>query len=246
MHYIQKAINLSKIKITKINLFFVKLFSFIKYLFKSGIIILFLLLGLFAKANTERADDVEIWTFVGAETQWKRVEFSLTSANFFTTEGGWFLNFTQVGFDFISEKAISFGVAYKQEYVQFPNVMRTEYRPMLHGYYNKQFGNFELSDRNRLEFRIIEGKMFNRYRNRIQLEYNVKDKLIPYVSTAAFFYFDELRFSRQRTTLGAIVPIKSVALNIFGVHQVDRLPPELDIETWYNRFILGTSLSYSF
>jgi hypothetical protein len=220
--------------------------SFKKYLYKTRSIILFLLLGLFVGANTEQAEDLEIWTFVGAETQWKNVEFSLTNANFFATEGGWFLNFTQVGFDFISERAISFGVAYKQEYVQFPNVMRTEYRPMLHGYYTKELGNFELSDRNRLEFRIIDGKMFNRYRNRIQLEYNVRDKLFPYVSTAVFFYFDEFRYSRQRTALGVVVPIKSLALNVFGVHQVDRLSPELDIETWYNRFILGTSLSYSF
>lgn len=223
-----------------------KLFSFIKYLFKSGIVILFLLLGLFAEANTEHADDIEIWTLVGAQTQWKNVEFSLINANFFTTDGGWFLNFTQIGFDFITEKAISFGVAYKQQYVQFPNLIRTEYRPILHGYYTKQIGGFELSDRNRLEFRIIEGKMFNCYRNRIRMEYNVRDKFTPYVSTASFFYFDEFRYSRQRTTLGAVIPIKSLHLNIFGIHQVECLFPKTDIETWCTSFILGTSLSYSF
>lgn len=222
------------------------LFSFKRHLYKTVSVIVFILLGLFAKANTEQAEDIEVWTFVGVNTEWKKVEFSIAYANFFKPEQGRFLYFTQVGFDFISEKAISFGVAYKQEYVELEGFKRTEYRPMLHGYYTKQFGNFELSDRNRLEFRIIDGEMFNRYRNRIQLEYNVRDKLIPYVSTAAFFYFDEFRYSRQRTTLGAVVLIKSVALNVFGVHQVDRILPELDIETWYNRFILGTSLSYSF
>lgn len=224
--------------------------SFKKYLCKTGSIFLFLLLSICASANTETADDIEIWTSVGAETQWKRVGFSLSNANFFYGQDGWFLNFTQINIDFISNSAVSFGIAYKQEYVKLPaNIrtdLRTEYRPMLHGYYTKQLGNFELSDRNRLEFRIIEGKMFNRYRNRIQLEYNYKNKLFPYISTAAFFYFDEFRYSRQRTTLGAVVPIKSLALNVFGVHQVDRLSPVLDIETWYNRFVLGTSLSYSF
>lgn len=221
------------------------LFSFIKHLFKkAGLILLLLLLLLNSRA--EKADDIEIWTFVGAETQWKKVEFSLTNANFFTGEGGWFLNFTQVSFDFISQRDINFGVAYKQEYVKFPTFTRAEYRPMLHAYYSKQLGDLEISDRNRLEIRIFEDDVFNRYRNRIQLEYNVNNKIIPYISTEAFFYFDKVRYTRQRSTLGAIVPIKSLGINVFGVHQTDRLFANTEFESWYNRFILGTSLSYSF
>lgn len=199
--------------------------------------------GLFLYGNNKIfAEDYEVWTFVGAETEWKNVEFSLTSANFFVPEGGWFLNFTQVSFDFISKNNFSLGLAYKQEYVKFPNQMRTESRPMVHLFYNKEWGNFEFRDRNRLEFRIIEGKLINRYRNQLLLSYNKLKYLTPYISTELFFYFNPVNYVRQRTALGLNVPIKSVNLNLFAGHQINEGLPTI----WLKKYILGTSLSYSF
>lgn len=205
---------------------------------------LILLAGLiFFDSSTLKAEDFEVWTFVGAGTEWKNVEFSLTSANFFDTgDRGRFLHFTQISFDFASKSNFNLGFAYKQEYVKILNQTRTEYRPMLHLFYTKEWGAFELRDRNRWEFRIIDGKLINRYRNQLQLSFTRFNGIIPYVNTESSFYFNPIYFARQRTTMGFNVPVKSVNLIVFAGHQVD----DFFSLGWLNKFMLGTSLNYIF
>lgn len=196
----------------------------------------------FANANGE---EFEVWTQVGAETEWKRLEFSLANANFFGAEKGWFLNFTQFGFDFAGKKGIRYGLAYKQEYVKFPTYTRIEYRPMLNLSFEKQLGDFSLSDRNRQEIRVIEGRVVPRYRNRLEIEYSKLNWISPYVSTESFFHANHLRYSRQRSIVGIEIPYRTLALDLFGVHQYDR--GESSVKGGHiNRFIFGTSLNYSF
>jgi len=185
---------------------------------------------------------MEIWTFVGARTEWKKVEFTLQNANFFQAEGGWFLDFTQASFEMKANKSFKLGFAYKQEYVKLMDIRRVEYRPMLHLYYSKKFGSFELRDRNRLEFRFFETGMVKRYRNQIMLSYKKFEKIIPYAYTEFFVYLDQFEYLRQRTALGFNVPIKSINLNVFGAHQSDKISSEY----WYKKFMLGTSLIYRF
>ena len=188
------------------------------------------------------AEDFEIWTFVGAGTEWKSMEFGLSNANFFVPENGHFLNFTQLSLDFVSKNSFSFGAAYKQEYVKFPQYTRAEYRPMLHLFYTKEFGAFEFRDRNRWEFRIIDGELVNRYRNQLQLAYLKLKAFTPYLSTEFFFYVKQLDYARQRTLLGIDIPVKSVNINLFGGYQVNEDAPD----QWGERYLLGTSLNYTF
>jgi hypothetical protein len=191
-----------------------------------------------------RAEDVESWTFVGGETKIENMEFSFHSANFFGHNFGYFLNHTQVSLDFPSKHNFSFGIGYKQEYVdlQITDKWRAEYRPMLHLFYNKSWGNISFRDRSRWEFRFINGKLTNRYRNQVLLAFNKFKAFTPYVSTEFSFYFNELGYSRQRSIVGAEIPIKNLKLNLFFGYQVDEVIPD----HWYNKFMVGTGLSYSF
>lgn len=211
--------------------------------FKSKFIKLTLFFGIILFSNrTSKAEEFEIWTFVGAGTQCKNIGVSLSNARFFVPESGWFLNFTQVSFDLVSNKSINFGIAYKQEYVKNQETIRTGYRPIIHAYYKKVWANFEFQDRNRLEFLFLKSGLENLYRNRLLLSYNKFAKISPYVSTEFFFCFNEFGYVRQRSIVGVNIPIKSVKLNLFGGHQVYEFSPEL----WHNKFLFGTSLNYSF
>ena len=190
------------------------------------------------------AEEVESWTFIGAKTTIKNTELSFHSANFFGHGFGWFLNHTQISLDFPSKGSFYFGVGYKQEYVdlQIREKWRAEYRPMLHLYYEKKWGDFYFRDRNRWEFRFMNGELINRYRNQVLLAYEKFNAFKPYLSTEFSFYFNELGYSRQRSIIGAQIPVKQLNINLFFGHQVDEYLPE----HWYNKFMVGTGLVYSF
>lgn len=192
--------------------------------------------------NFSKAADFENWTFVGGETKIRNIELSFHSANFFRNGTDYFLNHTQLNLDFPSKSNFSFGIGYKQEYVDFIGKWRKEYRPMLHLYYSKSWGNFEFGDRSRWEFRFIEGELINRYRNQLQFSYIKFKKITPYFSTEFSFYFNRLNYTRQRTIIGTHISIKRVNLNLFLGHQINEDFPEM----WTNKIMLGTGLSYGF
>lgn len=197
---------------------------------------------LFFIAGSLKASDFETWTFVGGQTKIRNMDFFFHSANFFRDGSDYFLNHTQLTLDFASERSISFGVGYKQEYVEIFNHWRAEYRPMLHLYYKKSWGNFSFRDRSRWEFRFINDQLINRYRNQLQLTFNKFKVFTPYVSTEFSFYFNELGYSRQRNILGTIIHINSVNINLFLGHQLNEDLPGL----WTTKFMLGTGFSYKF
>ena len=210
-------------------------------LFKPNLSILIIGVFIFFTGKSNAAD-FENWTFVGGQTKIKNMDFFFHSANFLREGNHYFLNHTQLSLDFPSQKAISFGIGYKQEYVDFPTRWRAEYRPMLHLYYSKEKGNFAFRDRSRWEFRVIDGELINRYRNQVQLMFKKFDKFSPYISTEFSFYFDELGYSRQRTVLGSLIHIKKVNLNLFFGHQINEDYPEV----WKHKLMMGTGLSYKF
>lgn len=191
---------------------------------------------------TALSADFETWTFVGGQTKIKNMSLFFHSANFFRDGSDYFLNHTQITLDFPSQKSISFGVGYKQEYVEFPTRWRAEYRPMLHMYYNKSWGNFSFRDRSRWEFRFYDGELINRYRNQVQLMFKKSELFTPYLSTEFSFYFNKLDYTRQRSILGSFIHVKSVNFNLFMAHQINEDYPDI----WKNKVILGTGMSYKF
>ena len=187
--------------------------------------------------------DVENWTFVGGETTIGKTMLSFHNANFFRhDEVGYFLNHTQIALEFPLLSNWNFGVGYKQEYVKFPTRWRAEYRPMLELFYMKKWKNLSFRDRSRWEFRIMDGEFVNRYRNQIQFAYTRFEKITPYLSTEFSFYFNKLDYTRQRTILGALIPVKKVNLNLFLGHQLN----EDRLNEWGTKIMLGTGLNYQF
>lgn len=187
-----------------------------------------------------KAADFENRTFVGGQTKIRNMDVFFHSANFFKNGSDYFLNHTQLTLGFPSEKNINFGMGYKQEYVKFPARWRTEYRLMLHMYYNKKLGNFNFRDRNRWEFRMIDGELINRYRNQLQLSYKKFRTFTPYLSTEFSFYLSEPGYSRQRTTLGTQIPVKRINFNLFFGHEVNEDFPDV----WTHKLMTGISVIY--
>lgn len=170
------------------------------------------------------------------------MDFLFHSANFLRDGNDYFLNHTQLTLDFSTKRDLSFGIGYKQEYVQFPTKWRAEYRPMLHLYYTKKWGNFAFRDRSRWEFRIIDGELIHRYRNQLQLMFKKFDKFSPYISTEFSFYANKFDYTRQRTVLGSFVHVKNLNFNLFFGHQINEDYPE----EWKHKLMMGTGLSYVF
>jgi hypothetical protein len=205
-----------------------------------SIVFIVLIFGSFST----KATDFENWTFVGGGTKIGNMQFFFHSANFFRQGSDYFLNHTQMTLGFPSKNNFSFGIAYKQEYVEFSTQTnwRAEYRPMLHLFYTKKWVFFELSDRSRWEFRFFDGELINRYRNQVQVAFTKLKRITPYLSTEFSFYFNQLDYTRQRTIFGAEIPIKSLSLNLFLGHQINEDLPGI----WTNKIMLGTGLSYGF
>lgn len=97
---------------------------------KAGILIVFAGILIFS-GKTIKAIEFENWTFIGGQTKIKNMNFQFLSANFFREGADYYLNHTQVTLDFHSKSNISFGIGYKQEYVEMTDSWRAEYRPML-------------------------------------------------------------------------------------------------------------------
>lgn len=196
------------------------------------------------KSYSSKAANFENWTFIGAETNIGQMEFAFHSANFFSEGSNYFLNHTQLSLDFPSKSNFYFGIGYKQEYVEFlgRSDWRREYRPIFHLFYEKNWGYLNFRDRNRWEFRFMDDELINRYRNQVQLAFTKFKRITPYFSTEFSFYFNKLDYTRQRTIIGAEIPIKSINLNLFVGHQINEDFPEI----WVNKIMLGTGLSYGF
>lgn len=184
----------------------------------------------------------ESWTFIGIDTKIKNSELSIHNANFFHTDYGWFLNHTQITYDFFTHKKWFIGLGYKQEYVQFSEKWRKEYRPFFRLFYQKKFTNWEIEDRSQYEMRFIEGELINRFRNQISVAYTKSDKIIPFFSTEFFVNLDNMRYNRQRIFFGLALPVGSFEFLMFTGPEINRFP----LGTWRSKYILGTGISYGF
>ncbi len=217
-----------------------RIFQFTR--FKITRSLLFFTVILFLIINTLKAGGYEIWTFAGAETHWRNMGISLRSANFFLQDGNWYLNHTDLSINFPSKNNFSLGLGYKQEYVKFPDRIRAEYRPMINLFYTRNWGHFQFKDRNRWEFRFMDGEFINRYRNQVLFTYNKNKSFIPYFSTESSFYFNKLDYTRQRTIIGANIPIKSLTLNPFLGYELNKGLSGV----WTHKMMPGASLIYNF
>lgn len=92
-----------------------------------------------------------------------------------------------------------------------------------------------LVDRNRFEWRRVNGSMMYRYRNRLQLERVVdfrERRLVPYAAYEAFYDTRFRAWSRHQLYTGTRLPLtRSVTLDMFYMHQWDQraFPGYIDV-----------------
>ena len=191
--------------------------------------------------RNSKAADFENWTFVGGETKWKNTELSFHNANFFRSQQSWFLNHTQVTVDFATHRKFFLGLGYKQEYVDFEERWRREYRPFIRGFYRNEFSLFQFINKNQWEWRFMDGDIIQRYRNMVMLRYQRMKRVTPFVMTEAFFYVKHFNYYRQRFFMGAAIPFKNIEVELFlGYEYTETLG------TWNKKMMLGTGVSYAF
>ena len=182
----------------------------------------------------------EAWTFAGVNTQWKDIKISLINANYFEQKGHWFHNHTDINLDFPSKGKINFGMAYKQEYIRFADKLRKESRPIVHLYYKRNMGLFQFQDRNRMEFRFMEKRLYYRYRNMVQVSYHLSKSFDPYLSSELFLNINHFDYVKQRSLIGTKINLNRIMLNFFFGQQFEKDLPH----HWVSKMILGTALNY--
>jgi hypothetical protein len=192
--------------------------------------------------NSIKAQDLELRTIAGVKTEWKGMEFLLINMNFFIPDGTWFQNNTRFTVDFKSKSSFKFGIGYQYEYVERPERIVRESRPMLFLTYTKHWKDFEFRSWSTMEFRIIDRTMRERYRNELQIRFNKWKVAKPFVLTEFFFSVNELEYIRQRTTIGAAIPFKNLTLIPFGFYEGTKVEPK----EWSSNYALGVIGIYKF
>lgn len=138
------------------------------------------------------------------------------------------------------------GLNYRQIYEKKGDTWGEENRPHLNATFTFRWLGLEFQDRNRLEYRVREGKDdVARYRNRLRLRFPVKWthlKIQPYVADEIFIDFDQGELNRNRLYLGAAGNlVKPLKLDLYYLWQSSE-----SSGTWLDCHIIGSKLKAAF
>jgi hypothetical protein len=147
----------------------------------------------------------------------------------------------------------SAGVGYRQGASKKGDDWEIEDRLALSGTFRIKLKEFNLTNRNKLEYRMFEPGEKNsyRYRTRIRLSYPIesKIKLDPFIANEFFFDLkprQQSRFNRNRFYLGVSAePIKNFDVDVFYLNQ-NSLSTANSTEKWSDKNIMGLNMRYRF
>ena len=104
----------------------------------------------------------------------------------------------------------------------------------------------DMSDRNRFDYRSIEGEEKWRYRNRIKIgkDLSVSDfEFSPYIYQEFFYDFKKDEYNQNRAGIGVVKQLTdTVSLDVYYQLRNDK---DSDGH-WSNKHIIGTTLAFSF
>jgi hypothetical protein len=132
-----------------------------------------------------------------------------------------------VGFNFTMNKYFSFGTAYRYAMAQPPGRSHTREHRFFLDFTGRAplKDGFVLSDRNRFEFRRINGIESHRYRNKLQLErsFTIADRNVTPYLAGEVFYDDRFHiWNRTRIYAGVRVPLNQhLTLDPYFLEQFD-------------------------
>jgi len=138
------------------------------------------------------------------------------------------------------------GAGYKKVYAQDDDDWTTEDRPMLDAAVKTKVGGFGVTDRSRLEYRLVQDEDPTwRYRNRLTVTSPVTFtslKIQPYTAEEVFVNFDEQGFNQQRLYGGAFIPLhEKVRLELFYSWKLDKSDDD-----WRDTNVLGSWVYFQF
>jgi hypothetical protein len=142
---------------------------------------------------------------------------------------------------------LDLGMNYWHQYTQAKDGSWVEEKkPHLNGTFKGELGKCKIKDRNRLEYRIFQGRdEVWRYRNRLTVEgpfsftaYRIK----PYIADEVFIDLEEHDFNRNRIYGGfTFQPLKTATLDLFYMLQSD----EKD-GAWQKTNVMGSSVKVKY
>jgi hypothetical protein len=139
-----------------------------------------------------------------------------------------------------------FGVGYKRTYTKDGDDWTTEDRPMLDAAVRTKVHGFGVTDRSRIEYRLIQDEDPSwRYRNRLTITAPVTFtplKILPYMAEEIFIVSDGQGFNQQRLYGGVLIPLhENVCLDLFYFWKLDKCDDD-----WHDTNVLGSWVCFQF
>jgi len=117
---------------------------------------------------------------------------------------------------------------------------RIEFQPTV----KWNIGDLKFSDRNRVEYRIVDGTEKWRYRNSVKLAKTITVKnqeITPFISNEVFYDFSVDRYNQNRAIAGFSKKISdTVGLDVYYMYKSDKKGSD-----WLGTNVIGTTVNFS-
>jgi hypothetical protein len=195
----------------------------------------------------------EFWTLTAVNTKLTKDLQAQLQKELRFKAGEMIYHDTGITFSQRINKQVSAGIGYRQAATKNRDDWEIEDRVYLTGTFRFNLKNFNITNRNRLEYRMYETGEQNtfRYRSRIRLSHPIESKinLDPFIANEVFFDLKpghQSRFNRNRFYVGiSAEPIKNFDIDLYYLNQAS-LSIRKPVETWSDKNILGLNMRYRF
>jgi hypothetical protein len=219
-----------------------------RYILKISLFLLALFFLYFPQVGAAEENDWEFWNNYffdwGLTDNWKAkvaVEFK-----FDDDMSNHYYNHVDAGVSGKLSEWFRFGVNYRHIEEDTGRSWNTEYRPSATGTFVWNWGNFSLSDRNRMEYRDREASSNTwRYRNRLMVrppQKWTKFQIQPYFSGELLYQFDVSSWDQYRLAAG----LSSRISQLFKMDIYYMLKSSESYDDWTNTNIFGLKLGLVF
>lgn len=152
---------------------------------------------------------------------------------------------TAQGFNFHLHKHIDIGMYYMFNQENKGDRWIHEHRARSEMTFKTKLGDFKVSDRNRYEFRNVDGTTKDRYRNQVKISRSAtifNQEITPYVSQEIFYDLTKEMYNKNRVVIGFVKKIsKKVSADIYFMIENDKTG-----DNWKGTNIIGTALNVTF
>jgi hypothetical protein len=212
------------------------------------LICIFLFFSVIPSAFAFEDSDLQLWTTAGLESKLSdRWELKAEEEFRFGDDASiHYYNHTDAGLEFKVTDGLYLGGNYRQIYEKIEGEWKYECRPHVNATVKFDWAGFEISDRNRWEYRVREDRDDTaRYRNKLTVGYPLKwdkFKVTPYLADEIFIDFGKGIFNRNRFYAGfKFNPFKHLKTDLFYLLQSNEKSNK-----WTGYNVLGLKMTVVF